>query len=372
MKIQKPTITSPTITDAGSLTGAGANLTGSFSGAMDISSFDGNAATTISGSSTALSASIASDVATNTAKLTANTSNVTSAGALMDSEVTSLALVKGLTGAKISGSVTSLSASLSARHVTAEAFKTSFDAAIGLSSDDVTILGDLVVQGTTTELQVATLNVEDKNITLASGSADSAAADGAGLTVAGASATFTYSHSGTKWNMNKPLDMGANNITTTGAIAGATLNTGQGANELYAMNQDVETGDDVQFDSLGIGTGASGTTGEIRATNDITAFYSSDERLKENIEDLDGALDKVNKLRGVKFDWKELNEEERSSIHSHEGQDIGVIAQEVQEVYPELVHEREHGYLTVDYVKLTAVLIQAVKELSAKVDELSK
>ena len=94
--------------------------------------------------------------------------------------------------------------------------------------------------------------------------------------------------------------------------------------------------------------------------------------MKENIEDLDGALEKVNKLRGVKFDWKELNEEERSSIHSHEGQDIGVIAQEVQEVYPELVHEREHGYLTVDYVKLTAVLIQAVKELSAKVDELSK
>ena len=207
MKIQKPTITSPTITDAGSLTGAGANLTGSFSGAMDISSFDGNAATTISGSSTALSASIASDVATNTAKLTANTSNVTSAGALMDSEVTSLALVKGLTGAKISGSVTSLSASLSARHVTAEAFKTSFDAAIGLSSDDVTILGDLIVQGTQTQLQTSTLNVEDINITVASGAADSAAADGAGLTVAGASATFTYSHSGTKWNMNKPLDI---------------------------------------------------------------------------------------------------------------------------------------------------------------------
>ena len=372
MKIQKPTITSPTITDAGSLTGAGANLTGSFSGAMDISSFDGNAATTISGSSTALSASIASDVATNTAKLTANTSNVTSAGALMDSEVTSLALVKGLTGAKISGSVTSLSASLSARHVTAEAFKTSFDAAIGLSSDDVTILGDLIVQGTQTQLQTSTLNVEDINITVASGAADSAAADGAGLTVAGASATFTYSHSGTKWNMNKPLDMGANNITTTGAIAGATLNTGQGANELYAMNQDVETGDDVQFDSLGIGTGASGTTGEIRATNDITAFYSSDERLKENIQDLDGALDKVNAIRGVTFDWKELSEEERKTIHSHEGPDIGVIAQEVQAVYPELVHQRDHGYLSVDYVKLTAVLIQAVKELSAKVEELSK
>ena len=71
--------------------------------------------------------------------------------------------------------------------------------------------------------------------------------------------------------MNKALDMGANTITTTGAIAGATLNTGQGANELYAMDQAVQTTNDVQFDSFGVGTAASGTTGEIRATNDITA-----------------------------------------------------------------------------------------------------
>ena len=233
---------------------------------------------------------------------------------------------------------------------------------------DLTLSGNLTVNGTTTTLNTATLDVEDLNITVAKNAADSAAADGAGLTVDGASATFTYSHSGTKWNMNKALDMGSNTITTTGAIAGATLNTGQGANELYAMNQDVETSDDVRFDSLGIGTNASGTTGEIRATNDITAFYSSDERLKENIVPLTGALDKVKALRGVSFDWKELNEEEKSTVHSHEGHDIGVIAQEIQAQYPELVTERENGYLAVDYVKLTAVLLQSIKELDAKVE----
>ena len=245
---------------------------------------------------------------------------------------------------------------------------------IGLGTGDspqftnLVLSGDLTVTGTRTELQVANLNVEDLNITVASGSADSAAADGAGLTVDGASATFTYSHSGTKWNMNKALDMGSNTITTTGAIAGATLNTGQGANELYAMNQAVQTTNDVQFDSFGVGTAASGTTGEIRATNDITAFYSSDERLKENIVPLTGALDKVKALRGVSFDWKELNEEEKSTVHSHEGHDIGVIAQEIQAQYPELVTERENGYLAVDYVKLTAVLLQSIKELDAKVE----
>ena len=144
---------------------------------------------------------------------------------------------------------------------------------------------------------------------------------------------------------------------------------------LGAFNQALVTTSDVQFndvqvDSLGIGTAASGTTGEIRATNDVTAFYSSDERLKENIVQLDRALDKVNSLRGVTFDWKDLTEEERKTIHSHEGSDIGVIAQEVQEQYPELVHQREHGYLSVDYQKLTAVLIEAVKELSQKVTDL--
>jgi hypothetical protein len=255
------------------------------------------------------------------------------------------------------------------------------------------LTGDLTVTGTTTELQVTNLNVEDKNITVASGSADSAAADGAGLTVDGASATFTYTHSGTKWNMNKALDMGANTITTTGAIAGATLNTGQGANELYAMNQDVKTTDDVTFNNvdsdglvtvtgtgtsqfsshlqahcLGIGTAPSTSPGEIRASGDITAYYSSDERLKENFAPLAGALDKVKAIGGYEFDWKEGIEDATSKT----GHDIGVKAQEIQAQYPDLVHERENGYLAVDYIKLSAVLIEAVKELAAKVEELSK
>ena len=395
MKIQKPVISQPTITNAGSLTGAGANLTGSFSGAMDISSFDGNAATTISGSLGANATLIRSLTATTVSgSLGANGTLIRSltatgvsgslgANATLIRSLTATGvsgslgangtLIRSLTAATVSGSNNATSASLAARHVTAEAFKTSFDAAVGLSSDDVTILGNLTVQGTQTSLDTATLNVADLNITVASGSADSAAADGAGLTVDGASATFTYSHSGTKWNMNKALDMGANTITTSGAIAGATLNTGQGANELYAMDQAVQTSDDVQFndvqiDSIGIGTAASGTSGEIRATGDITAFYSSDERLKENFVILDGALGKVNQMNGYEFDWKDGIEE----FVSKKGHDIGVKAQEVQALYPELVHERDNGYLAVDYVKLTAVLIQAVKELSAKVDELSK
>jgi hypothetical protein len=125
---------------------------------------------------------------------------------------------------------------------------------------------------------------------------------------------------------------------------------------------------DQQVDSLGVGTAASGTTGEIRATGDITAYYSSDERLKENFKNLDGALDKVNKIGGYEFDWKEGIED----VVSKKGHDIGVKAQELQAQYPELVHERDNGFLAVDYVKLNAVLIEAVKELTARVVELEK
>ena len=158
------------------------------------------------------------------------------------------------------------------------------------------------------------------------------------------------------------------NIFGSGTLSINSVNTGQGDNELYAMNQAVQTTDHVEFQSFGVGTGASGTTGEIRATGDITAYYSSDERLKENFTPLTGALDKVKAIGGYEFDWKEGIED----VVSKKGHDIGVKAQELQAQYPELVHERDNGYLAVDYIKLNAVLIEAVKELAAKVEELSK
>ena len=72
---------------------------------------------------------------------------------------------------------------------------------------DLTVTGDLTVDGTTTTINSTTLNVDDINITVASGAANAAAANGAGLTVDGANATFNYASSGDKWTMNKDLDI---------------------------------------------------------------------------------------------------------------------------------------------------------------------
>jgi|TARA_R110000824_G_scaffold79010_1_gene199161 hypothetical protein len=96
------------------------------------------------------------------------------------------------------------------------------------TSSKVLIKGDLQVDGDTTTVNTATLEVEDLNITVAKGAADSSAADGAGLTVAGASATLNYSHSGTKWTMNKPLDItGALTADTSLTLDGVTISTAE-------------------------------------------------------------------------------------------------------------------------------------------------
>jgi hypothetical protein len=136
----------------------------------------------------------------------------------------------------------------------------------------------------------------------------------------------------------------------------------------------VGTTDDVQFDSFGVGTAASGTTGEIRATNDVTAFYSSDVALKENIINIPDPLEALKKLNGVLFDWKKEYIDKRGGEDGYfvRKKDVGVIAQEVEKVLPEAVAQRKDGIKAVKYDRLTCLLIEAVKVLSDKVEKLNK
>ena len=141
------------------------------------------------------------------------------------------------------------------------------------------------------------------------------------------------------------------------------------------------TGNNYQVNSFGVGTAASGTAGEIRATNDITAFYS-DLRLKENITPIADALTKVCSLRGVTYN---ANDVAASFGYTREEQ-VGVIAQEVEKVLPQVVkaapfdidvdddgneYSRSgENYKTVKYEKIVPLLIEAIKELSEKVRRL--
>ena len=100
----------------------------------------------------------------------------------------------------------------------------------------------------------------------------------------------------------------------------------------------------------------------VNFNGDIVAYHSSDKRLKTNILPIESALDKIDKLGGYTFDWIPTEE-----VHSNEGTDIGVIAQEIEEQFPELVTTRENGYKAVKYDKLVAVLLQGIKELRQEI-----
>ncbi len=107
------------------------------------------------------------------------------------------------------------------------------------------------------------------------------------------------------------------------------------------------------------------TSGTFTAKGDIVAYGSpSDKRLKENIKPIESALDKVIKLQGVTFDWKKSD----SVLDIKE--DVGFIAQDVQKVIPELVRENKNGMLSMRHQGIAPILLEAIKELKAEIEEL--
>jgi cytoskeletal protein CcmA (bactofilin family) len=206
---------------------------------------------------------------------------------------------------------------------------------------------------------------------------------GSGLTGGGTlNATRTISHADTssQASVNNSGNTFIQDITldTFGHITGINSAT---VPVPTASSLGLGTSSDVQFDSLGVGTAASGTTGEIRATSDITSNYS-DERLKKDIELIPNAIEKVMSLRGVTYHSNEIAESfGYDSTINH----VGVIAQDVKAVLPEAVKpapfdrmifegteisKSGEDYMTVQYEKLVPLLIEAMKDQQKQIDEL--
>lgn len=113
--------------------------------------------------------------------------------------------------------------------------------------------------------------------------------------------------------------------------------------------------------------GTSTITGDLNVTGDITAFFTSDEKLKHNVKTIPNAIEKVSKIGGYTFDWNDLAKDLGIGGTDTEA---GVLAQEVEKVMPEVVTTRETGFKAVRYEKLVPLLIQAIKELTEKVNKL--
>lgn len=168
------------------------------------------------------------------------------------------------------------------------------------------------------------------------------------------SGAVTIQGSGITGTLTPGINNILSNITTNGGIV-TTLGSGS-AGVLIT-----------QLTSLGVGTAASGTTGEIRATNNITAYYS-DDRLKTKLGNIENALEKVLSLNGFYY---EANETAQALGYSVK-REVGVSAQEVEAILPEIVTEAPISaeYKTIYYDKLIPLLVEAIKELHAEVKDI--
>ena len=181
-----------------------------------------------------------------------------------------------------------------------------------------------------------------------------------GAMISGTGATsVTYNDAANTLVINSTdTNTDTNTVTTNIAGTGVSVSAGTG-NSTISIGQAVATNSTVQF-------------GEVRSTGDITAYYSSDYALKENINPISNALDKVSQLGGYNFDWKDSHLESRGGVDDMfvKKSDVGIIAQEVQKVLPEAVGKREDGTLGVRYELLVPLLVESIKELKEEIQSL--
>jgi len=158
---------------------------------------------------------------------------------------------------------------------------------------------------------------------------------------------------------------------------GAGISVYSGGADTYVRMQDGSTAYHRWYVNADEGARLTGT-GSNEASFDVdgnitayTSAFTSDAKFKDNVNTIDNALDTVSRLRGVSFTWNEHSKLDGKN-------DIGLIAQEVQQVLPDLVRESatlgtdDQTHLTVDYAKMVAVLIEAVKDLKAEIEELKE
>ena len=169
------------------------------------------------------------------------------------------------------------------------------------------------------------------------------------------------------------IDISSN--TNLAAGTGVTL-----SGDTLSIGQAVGTGDDVTFGTARVDDttastskttgalivdGGVGVNGDLNVGGDVVAYASSDERLKDNIELISNPIEKVQSLKGVTWNWNDDASETQKSTPN-----VGVIAQDVEKVLPQLVHDRDNGFKGVDYAKLTGLLIEAIKDQQKQIDEL--
>jgi cytoskeletal protein CcmA (bactofilin family) len=200
----------------------------------------------------------------------------------------------------------------------------------------VTLTNKTISGASNTLSNIANASLTNSSVTVTAGTGMS----GGGAVSLGGSVTLT--------NAGVTSAVAGTGVTVSGATGAVTISIGQS----------VATTATPTFGNLTI-------NGTITATGDITAFFTSDKRHKNNIQTISNAVLKVKQLNGVTWEWNDdVNEVTKSTPKT------GLIAQEVQQVLPQVVIERENGFLALDYSKMVGLLVEAIKEQQIQIDQL--
>ena len=281
-------------------------------------------------------------------------------------------------------SITATSAELNFTDGVTSNIQTQLNAITG-TDIDITLTGAVTGTGTITNLgdvSITTTATSDPTLTLAGDATGTATFTNLGnATLTVAITDDSHNHIiGNVDGLQTALDakLGLTSISATDAggdgsfsynnSTGVFTYTGPSATDVRAHFSG-GTGVGISSGVISIGqavaTNSNVTFASVSATGDIVAYASSDERLKDNIKHIENPLEKVQKLNGVTWDWNDNADELQKSLPN-----VGVIAQEVEQVLPQLVKDRENGYKGVDYAKLTGLLIEAIKDQQKQINEL--
>ena len=270
--------------------------------------------------------------------------------------------------ADVIGGIVSSSAQISEYNVFLE--KNGDDVISG--SSQVSMGGDL--SGTADNAQIVAGAITDTEVSLTAGidhtklnfGGSGIVSGSAGVTLGG---DVTGAANANTVEKIQGVSITSDEATQLANIDSTTISTTQWG-YVGALDQGLTTTSTVQFGKVGVGGASDATyelkvTGDIGATGDVVAYVSSDRRLKNEITPIQNSLQKINSIGGYSFVWNE-----KSNIYK--GKDYGVIAQEIENILPELVETRENGYKAVKYDRIVSLLIEGIKELSKEVSELKE
>jgi hypothetical protein len=227
-----------------------------------------------------------------------------------------------------------------------------------LANSSITVNGTSISLGGSATITASTTNAVTFN--------NGGSGDASGTTFDGSAArTISYntvgapsaSGSGASGTWSISISGSASSATTAGTVTTASqpniTSTGSLTN--------------TQTSSLGVGTAASGTTGEIRATNNVTAYYS-DDRLKKRLGVIENALEKINTLTGFYYEANDVAQELGYKVK----REVGLSAQEVERILPEVVAPApiDEKYKTLHYERIIPLIVEALKEVTLEMKDI--